>query len=286
MSASLIISRCVQVTVYDQGDSYSHIRAGTVDQPGIICDDVSDLPAQAGGIDGVYLEMESSAHVISTNEIYTIDSSGSWIIQDDSPFSDVYTKSEVDALNSAIWTDIGLLRSDIMTDISKLINDGAKNRVRITAQSGTHNAVTFTINDDQSVTLSGTASQYYPFRICGVSGSNTYADAIPIPRGEYILSGIGSGASPSKQRYILGLFADDSKARQSISIYDDYVFTVTSDTARFDLSIYTATGAAYSPPITVYPMITETWKQSITNLYVPYSPTNAELAALIRSYHP
>lgn len=251
----------------------------------IECDADTDLPG-ISDFTGYTLQKGSEAHVIDGNSEWELNSSGIWIRQEQSPFKDIYTKSEVDALDSAIWTDIGLLRSDIMTDISNLINDGAKNRVRITAQSGTHNNVTFTINDDQSVTLSGTASQYYSFRICGVSGSNAYADAIPIPRGEYILSGIGSGASASKQRYILGLFADDSAARQSISIYDDYVFTVTSDTARFDLSIYTATGAVYSPPLTVYPMITEIWKQSVTNLYVPYSPTNAELAALIRSYHP
>lgn len=251
----------------------------------IEADELADLPG-ISDFTGRTLCKGSTAHVIDGNTMHELNSAGVWIQQDQSPFKDVYSKSEVDALDSAIWTDIGLLRSSVITDISNLINDGAKNRVRITAQSGTHNAVTFTINDDQSVTLSGTASQYYSFRICGVSGSNTYADAIPIPRGTYILSGIGSGASTSKQRFILGLFANDSSARQSISIYDDYVFSITSDSARFDLSIYTATGAAYSPAITVYPMITETWKQSITNLYVPYSPTNAELAALIKSYHP
>lgn len=251
----------------------------------IEADELADLPG-ISDFTGRTLCKGSTAHVIDGNTMHELNSAGVWIQQEQSPFADVYTKSEVDALDNAILADISLLRSDIIADISKLINDGAKNIVNITAQTGTHNGVTFTVNADGSVTLSGTASQYYPFRICGVSGSNTYADAIPIPRGDYVLSGIGSGASTSKQRYILGLFADDSSTRQSLSIYEDYVFSIASDSARFDLSIYTATGAAYSPNIIVYPMICETWKQSITDKFVSYSPSNADLARIIKSYHP
>lgn len=284
MSAIIIPGTLVPVRAIAQTDMRTPVIAGTYERPGISCDTFSDLPG-AHDFDGYELQQDSFAHVIEENKIYCMKSSGNWELQEESPFKDVYTKAEVDALDRVIWTDLDILSSTTYDYITNLINEGAKNLVNITAQSGIFNGVTFTVNDDGTVKLSGTATQYYSFRICGVSGSNAYADAIPIPRGEYVLSGIGTGASSSKQRFILGLFANDSASRQSISIYDNYPFSITSDSARFDLSIYTATGAAYSPDIIVSPMICEAWKQAITDKFIPYSPSNADLARMIKNYH-
>lgn len=94
MSCALI--KAVQIGNYSSGDTYTHIRAGFVDDPGISCDTIADLPAQAGGIPGYYLEQGSTAHVIADNTIYTLNSSGVWMIQDEASRMDVYTKTEID----------------------------------------------------------------------------------------------------------------------------------------------------------------------------------------------
>lgn len=254
------------------------------------CDTVSDLPASPTDITGYTLVAGSVAHVIADNDLYCMNSSGSWILQDRSPYSDVYTKSEVDSLLTPITDDISDLQDDINdhTDqIAKLINEGCKNLVSITAVSGTHNNVDCTIEPDQSVTLSGISTQYYTYKICGVQGSAAYSDHIPIKPGHYILTGCDNNASASTSRYILGLYASSDATRQSISIYGNYEFDITTDTARFDLAVYFATGANFTNPIAhFYPMISEKWKWDLTQQFVPYSPTNAELAALIRQFHP
>lgn len=103
MSSAII--NAWQVGVFTEGDTYTHIRAGTVDAPGLSCDTVSDLPAQAGGLPGYFLEQGSAAHVIGDNTIYCLQSSGVWVIQDEASRMNVYTKSETDTeISDAIRT--------------------------------------------------------------------------------------------------------------------------------------------------------------------------------------
>ena len=281
----------VQISAWSEGDTYTHIRAGNLLHPGISCDTVSDLPAQAGGLTGYYLEQGSAAHVIENNSVYVIDSSGTWVLQEMTPFRDVYTKSEIDSMISDIDGEITLIEKWIMDTtgiITHLINSGNKNIVCNTAQTGTHNGVTFTVNDDLSVTMSGgTATQYYSFRVAGNQADTSYQYQIPIPRGTYILSGLPTGAQSSTFRYILGIRTDAEETRVSTSIYDEtYEFTVDNDTTRFDLAIYTATGANYTTPIQIFPMISRKDEFMFTSDYVSGSPSNAELYKMIRGYHP
>ena len=89
------------------------VPAGSTYQPLLAifeCDDVSDLPSQ---IMGAYeLIMGCKAHVIATNKWYCMQSDGTWVKQDESPFSDVYTKSETDA---AIAQAVNDVETDIHT---------------------------------------------------------------------------------------------------------------------------------------------------------------------------
>lgn len=151
MSAVLtpIGNNIVQIGVYSDGDTYTHIRAGSVDCAGISCDTVADLPAQAGGITGYYLEQESTAHVIEDNTIYTLDSNGTWILQDEASRMDVYTKAETD-------TEISNAVSPLSAWISKLLDYTCKNLLDVfSASSGTQttiNGVTWTVHKDGTVT--------------------------------------------------------------------------------------------------------------------------------------
>lgn len=88
----------VQVGVFTDGDTYTHVRAGTISNPGISCDSEADLPAQSGGISGYFLEQGSTAHAIQENTIHCITSGGAWIRQDEASRMDIYTKQQIDQM--------------------------------------------------------------------------------------------------------------------------------------------------------------------------------------------
>ena len=65
----------------------------------ILCDTPTDLPS--GTISGDYggtIVQGCSAKIISTGDTYVADSSGTWVLQPGSAWTNVYSKSEVDAL--------------------------------------------------------------------------------------------------------------------------------------------------------------------------------------------
>lgn len=265
MSASLIISRCVQVTVYDQGDSYSHIRAGTVDQPGIICDNVSDLPAQAGGIAGMYLEMESSAHVISTNEIYTIDSSGSWIRQEQSPFKDVYTKSQIDALLAAMQYEIDSFYV-YRYAVSDIINYGiVKNYFTTTQGTQTITDVTFTANGDGTWSTSGTATARRQYAAGFTMPAN-------LPDATYKLTGCPAGGyAGGAVKYCLYIWDRTANIRVSNNDTGDGIeFQWAPDpTHSYNLAIDIRAGTNAND-LTFRPMITFKTYDDVTDTFRPH----------------
>ena len=265
MSASLIISRCVQVTVYDQGDSYSHIRAGTVDQPGIICDDVSDLPAQAGGISGMYLEMESSAHVISTNEIYSINSSGIWILQEQSPFKDVYTKSQVDALLATMQYEIDSFYV-YRYAVEDIINYGiVKNFFETTATTQTITDVTFTNNNDGTWSTSGTAAARRQKGLNFTMPPN-------MPTTNYRLTGCPAGGeSGGAVRYCLYVWDYTTNTRVSQNdTGDGVIFSWSPDpTHNYSIGIDIRSGTNAND-LTFEPMITFETYSKITPTFRPH----------------
>lgn len=172
--------------------------------------------------------------------------------------------------------------TDHDTALINLIDTGNKNLCKFNRAPGTYGpsdtgGQTFIINNDNSVTLSGTAStSYYAFRVVGDPSTTGWSYGIPIPRGKYILTGLGSSASATTYRYILGVATSSSTTRTSTSIYEDYEFEVTNDTTRIDLAVYVAHQNSANP--TVYPMICSKSAYDISNKYVPYYASNAELS--------
>lgn len=265
------------------------------------CDTVADL-AVLNPLDAnffypdVMLMVPSTAHIIEGNKNYAMKSDGTWAIQEDPIFSGIYTKSEIDEMFSDVDNiqiaqaaeilDLQLEDATINSHIVNMINEGCKNIANLTGNTRTENGVTMTIEPDRSVTLSGVSTQYYAFRIIGDQAGTDYQYGVPIPRGTYVLTGIDLNASATTSRYILGIRTASDVARTSTSIYTSpYEFTVDNDTTRIDLSIYTSTGASFNNPLAhYYPMISEKWKWELTQDYVPYSPSNAELAKMILGY--
>lgn len=79
------------------------------------CDTVADLAtldptSSSFAFPSIILTMPSTAHIIEGNLKYALKSDGTWVIQDESPFKDVYTKTETD---NAIAQAVNDVESDI-----------------------------------------------------------------------------------------------------------------------------------------------------------------------------
>lgn len=215
--------------------------------------------------------MSSRAHSISDNKKYMLDSSGNWVEQDESPFSDVYTKSQVDSLLSDIDATISLVDhrvDDVQGEISKLVDQGAKNMLNVyNTQTQTIAGITWTINADGTVTANGTAT------------ANSFLYLIPnntnISYGvETHISGCPSGGSSTTYEIQVAMTGGttyhdygDGQVIPSTYVYRYFVCAVRSGQTVSDLVFK--------------PMITESWKYALTPAFVPYSLTNAELTKLI-----
>ena len=123
----------------------------------IEADDQHDLPG-ISDFAGYTLQKGSEAHVIADNTSWMLNSSGSWIRQDQSPFSDVYTKSEVNALLATMQYEIDSFYA-YRYAVEDIINYSiVKNFFETTATTQTITDVTFTNNNDGTWSTSGTAA--------------------------------------------------------------------------------------------------------------------------------
>lgn len=243
----------------------------------IICDTLADLPA-VDAYDDITICMGSRAFVIADGSKHVLQSGGQWVQQGAS--SATYTRAEIDS----IVQQINAANAAQQAEINYLANTGAKNILNNTADaSRTVAGITWTKNADGSMTATGTSSGVSAVRVAGVQGSNTYASAVPIARGTYIIS--ASGFAVTRYLFVLGFFADDQSTRATRQIYNtDQTLTVESDTARFDFScVVSVSGETLSG---------ETWRPMIRpaaitdRSYQPYAPTNRQLYELIKQYHP
>lgn len=243
----------------------------------LYCDTVADLPAQ-NAFTGFALSMGFRAVVINDNSVHRLNSTGQWvqIVAGNS----TYTRAEIDTIINGINADM----LSQQTQIDYAINTGAKNIIQNTADnSRTVAGLTWTKNNNDSMSATGTTTGVSAVRVVGVQGSSTYANAVPIPAGSYIVS--PSGFEATRFRFALGFFKDENTAREVVNIYNEpQTLTVTSDTARYDFSCVVAVSGETLSGSTWFPMIRPA---IITDSrYEPYAPTNRELYNLIRGYHP
>ena len=286
MSCALI--KAVQIGNFSSGDTYTHIRAGFVDDPGISCDTIADLPAQAGGISGYYLEQGSTAHVIADNTIYTLNSAGVWMIQDEASRMDVYTKTEIDnkladytttaqqmLIDGAQDANISTLQtsSEVCKNLlAELIDSGAKNRLHFDAViAGSLNGLTYTVNSDMSITVSGTktnpnSASYVVFKL---GAQTVYAD--DFADGAHVLSGCPAGGGSSTYR----LYA----AKGGYARYDDGNGVTLSTTTETQIQLVIIISAGYdlSASLTFKPMICSSAAWSVSKQFVPYCDTLQQL---------
>lgn len=240
----------------------------------IECDTLADLP-EVSDFPGRTLVKGSEAHVIDGNKIFELNSFGAWIQQEQSAFADVYTKSQVDSIARDLDAIISLEANERKNQIAALIDSGAKNRLNVFATASQSIAgIQWTINSDGTVSATGTAS------------ANSFLYLIPnntnIAFGiETHISGCPAGGSSTTHEIQVAMVGGttyhdygDGETIPSTYVYRYFVCCV-----RSGQNIPT------SSPLIFHPMICDAWKYALTPDFVPYSPSNAELAALIRRYH-
>ncbi|MBO6077245.1 MAG: hypothetical protein J6P66_00655 [Bacteroidaceae bacterium] len=243
----------------------------------LYADTASDLTGVTT-FDGIVLLGGSSALDISTGDTYIMQSGGTWILQpSSSAFSNVYNKTEIDDIVSDINADIADAENDIsalQNGLIRMINDSGKNCLNPTATDRTHNGVSFTVNQDGTITANGTAT------------ANAYIVIATLPPdgglfdGNYRLSGCPVGGSNSTY----ALYA----AVGGYSRYDygnSISLTPTGQSSNVSIVAIVYSGTTVTN-LTFKPMICNKDYWSISQEYEPYCPTLAELYALVRSYHP
>ena len=268
------------------------------------CDSAADLPAyNVYQSDGYVFAMSSTAHTIDTDKKYELTSAGTWIEQSQpwQPLADYSVLSNKPKINghTLIGNQSGealglqnaltfdrtptqdsanpVTSGGVFTDqqrqeaeIGAVANAGAKNLLKITASSRTLKGVTFTVNDDRTVTVNGTNDG---------TGASTFVivpneQAITIPDGNYILSGCPTdGGIPYDLRwyqYSNGKSAYDIGAGASV--------TKNGNTSESNIAIVVKTGQTANN-VVFSPMLRPA---SITDpTFQPYAPTNRELYDMI-----
>lgn len=174
------IMKQIQTQLNVPGDTTTHVIVY------MECDTLADLPASPTAISGLTLEISSRAHIIQDNTRYCMQADGTWQLQDQSPFSDVYTKSEVDTLLTTMQYEIDSFNI-YRYAVSDIINYGIiKNYFTSTQGTQTITDVTFTANGDGTWSTSGTAAARRQYAAAFTMSAN-------LPDAVYKLTGCPQG---------------------------------------------------------------------------------------------
>lgn len=137
---------------------------------------------------------------------------------------------------------------------------GVKNLLDHSVTSGSGSGLTYTVGDDKSITVSGTATGNFALTIKQVT----------LPAGEYILSGCPTGGAENTYRM-------DISGTSYFDTGDGVKFTANGTTSQ-TIRIRIAEGVELSSAV-FKPMVRNARISDTT--YQPYTPTNAELYAMI-----
>lgn len=147
----------------------------------------------------------------------------------------------------------------------------AKNLLENTATSQTINGVTFTVNDDKSITANGTATAAIQY----VLSTNN-----EIAQGTYTLSGEATGALATCYISIARISkADGSKAQNGAYYNTPIQYVVDNDDYLYEFRL-TATQGNVINNLTFYPMLRLASIKDPT--YVPYAMSNRELTEKVQ----
>lgn len=252
----------MSIVVRDSGDIYFN-GTNNVSVMSIFVDSAADLSGLVQYED-IYFQLGSDALDVSTGNKYRMLTNGTWVLQPDNMWQNVYTKAEIDD----IVADINEYDVKQTLALVHLINENGKNRVNPTVTTQTVSGITWTVNVDGTITASGTAT------------ANSYVTIQVLPAdyvfdGNYFLSGCPSGGSAST--YALYV------ARGSYTKYDygdGVVLSSSTDGLNKNLIAIVYSGQTVTD-LTFKPMICKKVYWDITQKYMPYCPTLPELYAMM-----
>lgn len=250
------------------------------------CDTIADLPNKVytNTSDAlVTLDMCSTAHIIEDNTIYEMKSDGTWVIQDEASRMNVYTKDETDQLLEDMadsQANVDLAQDTRMNGIddilSTLVDIKGKNYINVfnaySGQTATINGVTWTVNNDGTVTANGTATANSFFYIIPNNSNIVYSEK------PTMLTGCPAGGSDTTyelQTVQVGN-ATHHDYGEGVEQYGGYSYRYVVLTVR---NGYTASNLTFSP------MVCDKDKYDLSPEFQSYTPTLAQLYQLVRSYH-
>lgn len=250
----------MSIVVRDSGDIYFD-GTHNVSVMSIFVDSAADLSGLVQ-YEGIYFQLGSDALDVSTGNKYRMKTDGTWVLQPDNMWQNVYTKTEVDSIVQDINADITTAESDIAVlhdATERLIDTGAKN-------------------------LCDTAT-----------GTGTRFVNIPIilQPGVYhvYFGGISSSDTDAQTCQFAAFASDNTDASNYLQLQRingvNGVLTVTAITSYVRLYASSNYGSGAGDTVTFTDMMicTESdWE--ISQKYVPYCPTLYELYQMVRSYHP
>lgn len=238
-------------------------------------DTAADLPAaDQSATAGFIIVRGSDAKDVSTGDKYNMDSTGAWKLQPSGVQLDLSGYATTQDLTEGLAAKVDTTtytagQAAQESEIGVVAALGAKNFLKVTGQTQTLNGVTFTVNSDQTVSLSGTASATTTFVIVNNAAANA------IPDGSYKLTGCPSGGGNTTYDlrwylYSSGRSAYDQGSGASVNKSGN---TTTSNIAILIRSGVNTDGLVFRPMLR---------RAEITDsTYVPYAPTNRELYEMI-----
>lgn len=253
----------MSIIVRDSGDIYFD-GTNNVSVMSIFVDSAADLSGLVQYED-VHFLLGSDALDVSTGNKYRMLSNGTWALQPDNMWQNVYTKTEIDNIVTRVDSDIADVEndvSDLHSGLSDVINSGGKNKMPVA--SGQSTPPTRWINVPVVLSpgtyrvsfgnLASTDTDDTVCQACFLSGSTQVSNWLSFERGANVHSDI---------------------------------CTITANTTTFRL--YPAGSYASSEGDTVtfdQCMICDNSLWEISPEYTPYCPTLYELYQLVKSYHP
>lgn len=187
------------------------------------------------------------------------------------------TYQEIDACPGRITEETAARTAadtEQMNGIIGLINEGAKNVLNIsTAQTQTAGTLTFTVNPDFSITLTGKNN---------TGSAAFFSMAVTFPAGAYYFSGMPESGGSGSYRLELRTGTPSGSVFQVNESATPTAFTRDNPwTGYFNIRV--ANGYEFTSAKTVKPMICERWKYTLTDQYVPYRPSLNDLWAMIQA---
>lgn len=184
---------------------------------------------------------------------------------------DTTPAADLGKLNAAVTAVLASgITAEKVSALAELSNGGSKNLLNNSASTATTNKVTFTVNDDKTVTITSAGDN--------TQASLTIASSYSLPAGKYIISGTaGTGATGDTFAMWVKIGSNPSfSVGESGRVFE----VAAADT--FSVTIIVRASQTIAD-VTFKPMICTLPQWELSQEYVPYQPGYAELVARVES---